>query len=95
MNLVQRMGAHNDAASARKAVNYVSGGAVLALAVVAMASAMAILRPGDSDRQPVPVSSELARPGPISSLPVSSQVPGQQLPSESDLLLQSYAPHGG
>ena len=96
MDLFRQWRAGPDDTQARRMVKVVGGGGVLALALVALAGGTVLVRGShDPDLHAVPVSIAPALAHPTTTPPAAAETPRAADPSESDLLLQAYAPHGG
>ena len=98
MNLDRWMGAGAgaDDAQARKLVKFHGVAAVAVLAVVALFASSSIVRATHGlDASALPPSVEPARSEPARAVSDTTQATRSIAPSDADLILQAYAPHGG
>ena len=91
------MGAGADDVAARKLVRFQGAAAAAVLAVVAaLFAASSIVRASHGlDASALPLSVEPARSEPAQAVSDTAQATRSIAPSEADLTLQAYAPHGG
>ena len=90
------MGAGADDVAARKLVKFHGTAAVAALAIVALFAASSIVQSTHAlDASAASPSVEPARSKPARAVSDTTQATRSIAPSDADLILQAYAPHGG